>query len=97
MLGCLYLRLGVLSQLREGRELQILRVTTTEASDQLRQRTAWALSQFFCVEFHHLLHLNRTVATLLRHLHADRLRELLAGDARGHLQSCHGRLAHPQG
>ena len=29
MLGCLYLRLGVLSRLREGRELQVLRVTTT--------------------------------------------------------------------
>ena len=29
MLGCPYLRLGVLSRLREGRELQVLRVTTT--------------------------------------------------------------------
>ena len=43
----------------------------------------------FCGEFHHALHLNRTVATLLRRLHADRLWELLAGDARGHLQSYH--------
>ena len=29
MLGCPYLRLGVLSRFREGRQLQVLRVTTT--------------------------------------------------------------------
>ena len=37
------------------------------------------------------------MAALLRHLRAERLRELLAGDAKGHLQFNHERLAHPQG
>ena len=32
----------------------------------------------------------------LQQLRSERLRELLAGDARGHLQSRHGRRAHPQ-
>ena len=36
------------------------------------------------------------MAALPRHLRSERLLELLAGDARGHLQSRHGRLAHPQ-
>ena len=36
------------------------------------------------------------MAALLRHLRSERFRELLAGDARGHRQSRHGRLVHPQ-
>ena len=47
MLGCLYLRLGVLYQFREGRELHVLRVTTTEAPNQRRQRTAWDYYDIF--------------------------------------------------
>ena len=35
------------------------------------------------VEFRHKLHSDRTVAALLRHLRAKRLRELLADDAKG--------------
>ena len=43
------------------------------------------------------LHSDRTVAALLRHLRAERLRVLLAGDAKGNLQFNHEQLAHPQG
>ena len=42
-----------------------------------------------------LTSVRRTVAALLRHLRAKRLRELLAGDAKGHLLFSHVRMAHP--
>ena len=44
---------------------------------------------WFDIEIHHRLHADRTVAAPLRHLRADRLWDLLAGDAKGHLQSRH--------
>ena len=68
-----------------------------EASDQLRQRTASALSQI-CVassttDFIQTEQWLHYCDIFVR----NGLRELLAGDAKGHFQISHGRLAHPQG
>ena len=49
-----------------------------------------------CGESPHRLHSDKAVAAPQRHFRAEHLRELLAGDAKSHLQSRHRRVAYPQ-